>query len=134
MVNEVKKENGSQNIEAEKNQFDIKEFMGKKEHKAEFKGKEITFKSIPSGDAMIFLDKVLNSDTLSVRKDEEFLQIGSKSLGVSVDDFKQTYPAFRIFVVEQLLEVIEFDFFLEKMSNLGKKIEETARKLSPLQT
>ena len=132
MVNDVNV--ADKREEVKEKEFDIKEFIGKKEHKAEFRGKEITFKQIPAGDAMVFLDKVLNLDTLTVINDEEFLQIGSKSLGVSVDDFKQTYPAFRIFVVEQLMEVIEFDFFLEKMSNLGKKVENIARRLLPSQT
>jgi len=133
MVNEVNV-NEKKEVQEVKNQFDIKEFMGKKEHKAEFRDKEIIFKPIPSGDAMVFLDKVLNSDTLTVINDEEFLQIGSESLGISVDDFKQTYPAFRIFVVEQLLEVIDFDFFLERMANLAKKVETIAKKLSPSET
>jgi len=111
--------------------YDIKEFIQKKELEAEFKGKKIKFKPISAGDAMIFLDKLLSLDTLSIIQDEDFCKIASKSLGVSVEEFKETYPEFRIFVVEQLMEVVDFPFFLQRLTELANKLQKMTETLFP---
>ncbi|HOL22751.1 MAG TPA: hypothetical protein PLQ41_07875 [bacterium] len=118
-------------IKKQTSKNDLREFIeASREHEAEFQGKKIIFKPLNSSDALIFLDLLISGKPFTdIIQNNEFIRIASVSLEVDQDDFKKTSPAFKIFVLNQLLEIGGYDFFWEQVKKTQEKVAEMMKRL-----
>ncbi len=95
---------------------------------AEFKGQKFRFYPIPVGDVLEFSELLANQPMEILKEEDKLLNFISKSLRTDKKNIRRTV-GFYMFALGNILEAIDFSFFIKYSGSLVKKLEEVRKEI-----